>query len=155
MARQIDDVLADFNALNLSDYDFGLGNYQGQERVRQLCEEVLATSHPERAIPTMFATFERLSDADFGAPGTLVHTLEQLPDYESELIASVQRRPTYYTVWMVNRILNGLYHKDAPEEQRVFWTNLLKEASVHPLADEIAKEEAGDFINFQQIRRFN
>lgn len=155
MARQLEEILADFNALNSNDYDFRLGNWEGQQRVRELCDEVLATPHPEQAIPTMFAVFERLSDADFGTPGALVHTLEKLPDHEPELIASLRRKPTYYTVWMVNRILNGLYHDAARNEPHVPWMDLLKEASVHPLADEVAKQEASGFISFQQTRTAN
>ncbi len=152
MARQREEVLADFDALNSNDYDFRLGNFEGQNRVQQLCDELLQTSQLEQAIPTLFATFERLPDADFGTPGVLVSTLEELPDYETELVLSIRRKPTYYTVWMLNRILNGLSHDHAAKEQSAFWLNLILEASTHPLADEAAKEEAQDFIAFQQTR---
>lgn len=152
MARQFEEILADFEALNSSEYDFRSGSYEGQERVRELCEELLKMPQTELAIPTLFAVFERLSDADFGAPGNLVFTLEGLPDYESELVHSMRRKPTYYTIWMVNRIMNSLPHDAEVEKQRAFWLDLMIEVSTHPMADEAAKEEAQDFIAFQQTR---
>ena len=150
MSRQREEILADFDALNSSEYDFRLGNYEGQERVRQLCDELLEAPQPELEIPTLFAVFEGLPDADFGAPGVLVFTIEGMPNYELELVHSIRRKPTYYTVWMVNRIVNGLSHDGASEEQRAFWLNLMIEASTHPMADEAAKEEAQEFVAFQQ-----
>ena len=46
--------------------------------------------------------------SDFGMPGAIVHYVEQFykKGYEDLLIASVARRPTLHTVWMINRIKN-------------------------------------------------
>jgi hypothetical protein len=61
----------------------------------------------QQAIPAMFALFERFPDAELGNPGPLVHTLERMGGYEGELRRSLHRRASFYTVWMVNRIING------------------------------------------------
>ena len=51
---------------------------------------------------------ERHPLSDFGMPGAIVHYVEQFykKGYEDLLIASVARRPTLHTVWMINRIKN-------------------------------------------------
>jgi hypothetical protein len=55
-----------------------------------------------------FRVFERHPLCDFGSPGPLVHWLERAyPKYISALAASIERRPTEHTLWMVNRILNA------------------------------------------------
>lgn len=42
-------------------------------------------------------------------PGEIVHTLETYykKGLKQELLMSLERKPTFYTVWMLNRILNG------------------------------------------------
>lgn len=48
-------------------------------------------------------------DIDYGKPGALVYFLERfyLHGYEDQLIASIRRKPTPHTVWMLNRLING------------------------------------------------
>ena len=47
-------------------------------------------------------------ELDFGTPGPLVHFVEKFvgAEFIDALVASVSRRPTGHTVWMVNRVLN-------------------------------------------------
>jgi hypothetical protein len=49
-------------------------------------------------------------DIEFGSPGPLVHRLEgfSLEFYVPHLVASLKRTPTVQTVWMLNRIINGM-----------------------------------------------
>ena len=46
---------------------------------------------------------------DFGTPGPLVHFVEKFygRGYEAELLASIARKPTGHTVWLLNRVING------------------------------------------------
>jgi len=85
---------------------------------------------PERncALPAMFGVLERFPDADLGSPGPLVSAIECIPEYESELAASLARKPAFLSVWMAGRILNG---SKSPIE-RVFWLSRLREASARP-----------------------
>ena len=57
---------------------------------------------------------ERHPLSDFGMPGAIVHHVEQFykKGYEDLLIASVTRRPTLHTVWMINRIKNAGENSD-------------------------------------------
>lgn len=60
---------------------------------------------------------------DFGIPGPFVHFVEQFYNrgYEEKLVQSIQRCPTSYTVWMLNRLING-----SEGEQKEYYVNVLQ-----------------------------
>ena len=118
----------------LTDEDFG--DYVPQ-KLYDLTEAVSKLSSHERVIPELFRVMERFPDAELGAPGPLVHTLERL-DYASELVASIHRRPTPHGVWMINRILNT----SPVEADRRFYMDLLASVAAHPDATQSARDEA-------------
>jgi len=81
---------------------------------------------------------------DFGSPGSLVHFIEKFygRGYEAELIASINRKPTSHTVWMLNRIINGT--KEAVDRERLI--DILRMAESHPASDTEARQQAADFL---------
>jgi hypothetical protein len=81
---------------------------------------------------------------DFGTPGPLVHFIEKFygRGYEAELFASIARRPTTHTLWLLNRIINGT--KQAADRARLI--TILRQAEGHPLADAQAKRIAAHFL---------
>ena len=81
---------------------------------------------------------------DFGTPGPLVHFVEKLygRGYEAELLASIARKPTSHTVWLLNRIINGT--KQAADRERLI--NALRQAESHPASDTQAKHQATHFL---------
>lgn len=137
-----EEVISGLHALRAEDF----ADYV-PEQLDQLTDALLQLPSPERAVPELFALMERLSDSDLGTPGPLVHTLERM-DSANELIASIRRRPTAHTVWMVNRILNT----DMPKELRRFYLDLLASVTRHPEANESAQDCAEDFLEFQATR---
>lgn len=151
MARQIDEIIKDFEALRMSDFDVCNVVSRGTERLKALTDELLQTPNPEQAIEAMFKVFERLPDADLDAPGPLIllHTIEDIGNYKERLIESVRRQPTPSTVWMVNRILN----KPQTKERRKFLLSLLEDTLVHPLASVKTKQEAQNFLDWQLSER--
>ena len=78
-----------------------------------LCEDIIELNKEgwDTAIlmDPLFRILEKNSDFDFGMPGQIVHTLEKhyKKGLEEELFKSLNRKPTFYTLWMLNRILNG------------------------------------------------
>lgn len=60
------------------------------------------------AVEPLLLFMERHPLSDFGMPGAIVHYMEKFyqKGYEDLLIASVTRRPTLHTIWMINRIKN-------------------------------------------------
>ena len=78
-----------------------------------LCEDIIELNNEgwDTAIlmDPLFRILEKNSDFDFGMPGQIVHTLEKhyKKGLEEELFKSLNRKPTFYTLWMLSRILNG------------------------------------------------
>jgi len=116
----------------------------------QALEELTAGANelagcPETAA-AIFAFLERHSTADLGSPGPLIHYLERaFPVYVDALVSSVLRRPVGYTLWMTNRILNA----KIPQTMRDQLLLSLRQASEHPLASELERRQAREFIERQ------
>ncbi|WP_299703156.1 hypothetical protein [uncultured Pontibacter sp.] len=97
-------------------------------------------------IPALFELLENYPDADFGAPGTIVHTLETFEgQYEEQLYLSLKRKPTALSVLMLNRIINSL--SDPKEKNKNI--ELLHQISITNNINENSKEEARNFYNYQ------
>src|ERR1041385_3310799 len=129
MPRTFDQILAGLGALKPEDFDLMRLESNGPERLNALTDELMLLPQPERGVRAMFEVMERLPESDLGSPGPLVHTLEQMRGhYESELVASIRRRPTPLAVWMVNRILNATR---SPEQKQIY-LDLLRFAAEHP-----------------------
>lgn len=86
-----------------------------------LCEDIIELNNEgwDTAIlmDPLFRILEKNSDFDFGMPGQIVYALEKhyKKGLEEELFKSLNRKPTFYTLWMLNRILNGT--SDAKEKE--------------------------------------
>lgn len=70
------------------------------------------------AVEPLLLFMERHPLSDFSMPGAIVHYVEKFykKGYEDLLIASVIRRPTVHTVWMLNRIKNAGENSDQYEK---------------------------------------
>ena len=104
---------------------------------------------PRQAVPLLFDWFEAHAGQDVGSPGAFVHFIEEKLDFFPLLLASLARKPTGITVWMVNRIANAA--TSAPEVQP--WIDVLQAALVHPLADEECRDDAQHFLQRQLQRQ--
>lgn len=85
-----------------------------EECLFQIEQENLGIS----AVEPLLFFMERHPLSDFGMPGSIVYYVEQFykKGYEDLLIASVIRRPTLHTVWMINRIKNANENVDKYEK---------------------------------------
>jgi hypothetical protein len=145
MALNYQQVIGSLNALKADDF---YNEAEGLCKLYSITDELLQQSNPERAIPVLFAVMERMPDADLGSPGPLVHTLEKIKNYESELVASLHRAPCPLSVWIVNRILNATKNP----EQRDAWLNLLNFVATNPAATLATKQQALEIIKYQRER---
>jgi hypothetical protein len=94
----------------------------------------------------VFTFFENYPDADVGNPGPLVHLLEsKYPAYMTELVESLENKPTYMTVFMLSRVLNS----KLPESDRSRYMSLLKEISERETANEMAVQNAKEVYECQ------
>ena len=124
----------------------------GEADVLAMDEVVLAIDRlpePRQAMPLLFDWFEAHAGQDVGSPGAFVHFIEEKLDFFPLLLASLARKPTGITVWMVNRIANAA--TNAPEIQP--WIDVLQAALVHPLADEECRDDAQHFLQRQLQRQ--
>ncbi len=93
------------------------------------------------AVEPLLQLLERHPVAYFGDPGEIVHFIEGLGgDYEKYLLASVKRKPTVTTIWMINRCINA--REDILKE-------IIKREDVEPYI----RERAQDYIDFLPIPR--
>ena len=104
---------------------------------------------PRQAMPLLFDWFEAHAGQDVGSHGAFVHFIEEKLDFFPLLLASLARKPTGITVWMVNRIANAA--TNAPEIQQ--WIDVLQAAIAHPLADEECRDDAQHFLQRQLQRQ--
>jgi hypothetical protein len=100
----------------------------------------------ERLVRALLGVLERYPDADLGAPGPVVHALEDIAGYERHLRQSIARVPTYYTVWMCNRMING----STDDEQAASWLAVLEKTAADPSASEAVRKQAEEFLAFQR-----
>jgi len=94
------------------------------------------------AFDSIFNFIESNPESDLGAPGPLVHLLEDhYPKYTPRLIESLENRATYTTVFMLSRILNS----DLAPNIREQYLSLLKGIAGNENADSMAREQAKEF----------
>lgn len=108
-----------------------------------LAEEAAHVRNDPQTAPAIFRYMERFPTEDLGNPGPLVHYLEKsFPSYTPQLVASIQRRPVYYTLWMANRILNST----TDENTRRLLTDALRSACKHAVASDAERQQASEFL---------
>lgn len=97
-----------------------------------LCEDIIELNNEgwDTAIlmDPLFRILEKNSDFDFGMPGQIVHALEKhyKKGLEEELFKSLNRKPTFYTLWMLNRIINGTSDTKEKESYMEMLKSILK-----------------------------
>jgi len=71
------------------------------------------------AVDDVFMFMEDHPEIDFGSPGALVHFIERFygPAYKHSLLASLMRKPTPHTVWLLNRVISA---EREPRERGVY-----------------------------------
>ena len=73
-----------------------------------LLDKLWETNDPEEGIDHLFGVFERFPEDDGeGVFWSIVHGIESLNNYESNLIDSLNRQPSHIGLVMVKRIQNS------------------------------------------------
>jgi len=145
MKRTSSSIISDLRTLSQSDFDENNPNMRGPEHLNEICDAVTQLLNPAEIFPEFFRLMERLSESELGLPGPLVHTMEKyVGAYEDALAASIISKPTFLSVWMVNRILNG------KTESREHWISLLNIAASSPRASSLVKEQSKHFLDIQK-----
>ena len=113
------------------------------QEIEKLCKDI----DDINIIEPLFRVFENNPDFDFGNPGNLVRIIERYytnPLYEQELYKSVERKPTAYNLWLLNRLMNTF-----EEEQKRRGIELLERVVNTPNTSEDVQEWAKEFLEEQ------
>lgn len=98
---------------------------------------------PAEALVPLFQLLERFpKDESAGVLWGVLHGIESYPDYEAQLVQSLQRHPTDITVTMVRRMANSGYASAAGHPL----DSLYRAVLTHPKASDEAKESAQAYL---------
>jgi hypothetical protein len=119
------------------------------DAAEQLADEVEIHPEGDRAAALLIALLERNPELDWGTPGPVVHAVERFfgRGYELQLLESVRRAPTVHTLWMLNRVVNGM----APDQRGPF-LDVLGLASTRTDVPAAVRQAAREFLDFQRGR---
>jgi hypothetical protein len=83
----------------------------------QVVDRFRVAADPIPAVEAVLRFIEQHPDDDLGAPGPLVHFVEEFygRGYEDLLVESVRRKATELNIWMLNRLVNG---SEGSQQQR-------------------------------------
>lgn len=95
------------------------------------------------AVGVVLRFMEDHPDLDYGMPGALVHFVERFHGvgYEGLLMESVEKKPTFQTVWMLNRLINGTTGRG----QVLAMRDLLARIAENETVDDEVRRLADDF----------
>jgi hypothetical protein len=142
MSRDICQVVADIDALPTADGD-DLG------RLQKLIDEYFASPVAAEHIDVWFRLYERFpEDHGYGVFWTILHGLEAQPECDAAVVASVHRRPTHYSVMMVNRMLNADIRTAAGTDL----LELLRQVAADERIATSVREDAEKFLKHQRDR---
>jgi hypothetical protein len=96
------------------------------------------------AIEPILGFMEDHPDLDYGSPGSLAHFIERFhgSGYDEVLLASIRRAPTPHTVWLLNRIINGMPDGTA----RAACLDAMREVAVRAAATDHTRDSAIAFL---------
>lgn len=142
MDEALEDRIAELESFEPSD-----DSVENEEQLQIWVDRWEETPDKEQALAAMFGLLERYPEAtSLGEPGPLVHAIEEIPGYEEALANSLQQAPTYYGVWMVNRILSGGL---SPEDRQTY-VKLLHSVAESEQAPQSVRATAQQFLEFQE-----
>ena len=113
-------------------------------KVNELCEELNINNNPKELLEDLFKILERNPHFDFGMPGNLVRLIEKHykePDYQDYVIKSIERTPTEYNLWLLQRLMNSFEKEEEKEEGVNIFKKILRETT-----DAGIKEMLEDFM---------
>ncbi|MGI4832703.1 MAG: hypothetical protein ACRYFK_04500 [Janthinobacterium lividum] len=135
------ELISEFDSLTITNSE----DYAQLDYLTALTTRLLQNHDGQLACGALLGVLARHPQVDFGTPGPLVHTLESYRGhYEPLLLASLDSRPTFTTVWLLNRLLNA-----ARGAARRELLGQLRRLQTHPLADAQATAAAESFYHFQ------
>lgn len=98
--------------------------YQFIDPAYELIDELEECEHPFDAIKPIFELIETSPNIDYGGPGPLGSFMEEYyhEGYEEELVASLNRKPTNYTIFLMFRVIADKSNPDLDRYKKILKT---------------------------------
>jgi hypothetical protein len=110
--------------------------------LNDILEGVKEADYPKDLIVPLLNVLEHNPNYHFGAPGNIVRTIEKIymqkfadEEYFDLLIQSVERVPTEYNLWLMNRIMNTFEEESQIKKGLIVFHKVKQEATDDGLRD--------------------
>lgn len=117
------------------------------DKTYEICERIKIEGNGIDYIEPLLLFMEKNEGIDYGMPGPIVHFMEYYlhKGYEKLLLESINRMPTFHTVWMLNRLINvpNLFEKSK------YLDAMESIISRNDVSSEL-KREVQDYIDYQR-----
>ena len=110
----------------------------------------LKTNHVGiEGVAPILELMERHPLVEFGTPGALVHFAEEFwkKGYEPLLEKSIKQTPAVHTIWMLNRLINGLV-AEGNEEKAMEYIRIFKSIYADENLHEEIRDAAKNFLEY-------
>lgn len=142
MAKSINDIIKILDSISDVTNDADQLN-----RLDNAINDIAHADQPLLSIEPLLRIFERFPEADgFGVFWSILHKLESMPGFEPFLLASIKRMPSYFSLSMINGIING--GEQAIEDVNLM--SLLAEIESNTNYSENIRKTARGFIEYQK-----
>jgi spore coat polysaccharide biosynthesis protein SpsF (cytidylyltransferase family) len=113
-------------------------------QVDEICEDLKTENYPKELLEDLFKILEKNPHFNFGMPGNLMRAIEKHykePYYQDFVMQSIERYPTEYNLWLLQRLMNT-FETDCEKEKGVnIFLKILQETK-----DNGIKEMLEDFM---------
>jgi hypothetical protein len=113
-------------------------------KVNELCEELNANNNLKELLEELLKILEKNPHFNFGMPGNLVRAIEKYykePYYKDFLFQSIERYPTEYNLWLLQRFMNTFTTDEEKQSGIAIFKKILQETT-----DDGIKEMLEDFM---------
>lgn len=95
-----------------------------------LLDKLWATKKPQKAYSTLFDLLIKFEDDYMECQWGIIHGMEHFGDYESELLATLSKKPVDMTITMLSRVINSGEHTLAGVNIEAILEGILQRADV-------------------------
>ena len=110
--------------------------------LEDILEELFSSNNPQLGLDGMISIYEKYPDEDNDVLWGMLHGIEGIQGYELKIIESIKRKPSFFGVLMINRILNT----GITSIQNINLINILNIAVNSPTATEYVKVQVRRFL---------
>jgi restriction endonuclease S subunit len=113
-------------------------------KINEICEEIKSNNYPMEILEDLFMILENNPHYNFGMSGELMRSIEKHYKehyYYGFIIQSIERQPTEYNLWLLQRLMNTFETDEEKEKGVEIFKKVLKETT-----DNGIKEMLEDFM---------